>query len=212
MTGHGENQPNEWFVRAVAGDRSSFDSLLLYFHDPLRQFIGASIALGDAADITHDDLFQETIVAAIRGVRSIEPRGADAFFSWLKEIARNTHLNMVKAANAQKRGGGRQAFVGNENADSAATSILGKIAGCDPAPSLIFRRKEAIEAIAVAITKLNPEQRQLVDLYYKPGMTVRDIAGELGKSEEAIRTGIHRTLNRLRDILAADFGEFSTGL
>jgi RNA polymerase sigma factor (sigma-70 family) len=209
MTVSNENQRDDWVTRAAAGDRASLDSLLLFFHDPLRQFIGASIALGDSAGISHDDLFQESIIAAIRGIRHIQPRGADAFFAWLKEIARNTHVNMIKAANAQKRGGGRQRITGSDNSDPAATSILNQIAGSDAGPSLLLRRKEAIEAIAIAITRLNPEQRRLIDLYYKPEMSVRELAKQLDKSEEAIRTGIHRILKTLRDMLASEFGEFS---
>jgi len=203
---------DKWVERAVAGDRASLDSLLLYFHDPLRQFILTSIALGNSGGISHDDLLQETIIAAIRGVKGIEPRGADAFFAWLKTIAHNCHRNMVDAARAQKRGGGLAPMAGAENADPAATSILKQIAGPDPTPSLLSRRKELIEAIARAVTRLTPPQRQLIERYYRSGMSVRDLAREMDKSEEAIRTSIHRVHKSLRDMLASEFGKFSGSL
>jgi RNA polymerase sigma factor (sigma-70 family) len=203
---------DEWVVQAVAGNRSSLDSLLLHFHDPLRRFIGASVALGAPVGISHDDVLQEAIIAAIRGVNGITPCGADAFFAWLKTIARHSHLNMIKAAKTQKRGEGRPAVTGARTDDPTATSILGGIAGADPSPSLIYRRKEAIEAIALAIARLSPEQREMIELYYQSHVPVRDLAQKMGKSEEAVRTSIHRAVNRLREMLAADFGEFSAGL
>lgn len=183
-----ENQRDAWVVRAVAGDRQALDSLLLHFHDPLRQFIGGSIALGDLAGVTHDDLLHETIVSAIRGIQGIEPRGADAFFAWLKTIACNCHRNMIKAAKARKRGDGRRPVRAMENSNPAATSVLKLIVGSDPSPSLLYRRKEAIEAIARAIAQLNPEQRELIDLHYQSRMTIADLAIKFGKTEEAIRT------------------------
>ena len=212
MSSETENERDDWVVRAAAGDRTALDSLLLHFHDSLRQFIGASIALGDLPGISHDDLLQETIIAAIRGIRGITPRGADAFFSWLKTIASNCHRNMIKAAKAKKRGDGHPLIARAENSDPAATSILNGVAGSGPTPSLMLRRKEAIEAIALAITKLNPEQREIINLHYNSRLSVRDLAEQVGKSEEAIRTSIHRIHKMLRDTLAAEFGEFSTGL
>jgi RNA polymerase sigma-70 factor (ECF subfamily) len=210
VTGGAKDQRDQWVERAVAGDRASLDSLLLHFHDPLRQFIVASIALGKTAGISHDEIFQETMVAAIRGIERIQPRGADAFFSWLKTIALNCHRNMVEAAQAQKRGGGRSPVTRKE--DPTATSILKQIAGSDPSPSLVSRRKESIEAIARAVTRLTPSQRQLIERYYQSGMSVRDLAKELDKSEEAIRTSIHRIHKTLRDMLASEFGEFTGSL
>jgi RNA polymerase sigma-70 factor (ECF subfamily) len=207
-----EKQRDEWVVRAAAGERAALDSLLLHFHDPLRQFIGASIALGGLAGVSHDDLLQETIIAAIRGIRGIEPRGAEAFFAWLKTIASNCHRNMIKAAKAKKRGDGQLPIIEGESSDSAATSFLNGIAGSDASPSLMLRRKEAIEAIARAITQLSPEQRQIIDLHYHSRLSVSDLAEQMGKSEQAIRTSIHRIHKLLRDTLALEFGEFSTGL
>lgn len=211
MSSDTENQQDQWVARAVAGERVALDSLLRHFHDPLRQFIGASIALGDTSGISQEDLLQETFIAAIRGVRGIEPRGAAAFFVWLKTIASNCHRNMVAAARAKKRGGEFRQVVADQS-DPAATSILSGFAGSEPTPSLVYRRKEAIEAIARAITQLSPEQRELIDLYYHSRLSVHDLAEKLGKTEPAIRTTIHRIHNTLREALAADFGESSSGL
>src|SRR5262249_48061603 len=147
------------------------DSLLLHFHDPLRQYIVGSISSGEAVGITHDDILQETIIAAIRGIRGLEPRGAEAFFAWLRTIAGNCHRNMIAAALAQKRGEGR-AEIEPAASESTATSILGQIASSDPSPSLISRKKEAIEAIARAIAALNPEQRDLIELHYNSRLSV----------------------------------------
>jgi RNA polymerase sigma-70 factor (ECF subfamily) len=211
MSSDADIQEDQWVARAVAGERPALDLLLRHFHDPLRQFIAASIALGDSAGIGPEDLLQETFIAAIRGIREIEPRGAAAFFAWLKTIAANYHRNMVAAARAKKRGGEFHQIVRSAD-DAAATTILDRFPGPTPTPSAAFGRKEAIEAIARAIAQLGPEQRELIDLYYHSRLSVQELAEKLGKSEHAIRTSIYRIHNTLRDVLAADFGEFSAGL
>jgi len=73
-------------------------------------------------------------------------------------------------------------------------------------------RQELIEAIARAVTRLSPPQRQLIERYYQSGMSARDLAKEMGKSEEAIRTAIHRVHKSLREMLVSEFGEFTGSL
>lgn len=199
-------------LKASAGDASSLELILMHFHDPLLRFIrgleSGQVLYGAAAE----DVLQETMIEAFRGIRKLEARGSEAFLAWLKAIARTRLINLVKAARAQKRGGGRQPIVRRGDEDATATSILNLIAARDPTPSLIVRRAEAVGAIHRAITRLEPAQRELIECRYGQGMSVEELAARTGKSKGAIKMLIHRVVKDLRAAVSADIGESSAGV
>src|SRR4051794_27295941 len=91
-------------VARAAGqhDRSAMESLLLYFYDPLLAFVRKLVR--GPSDIAPEDVVQLAMTEAFQRVWSLEPRGADAFFAWLKTIARTRLANLIEARRAKKRG------------------------------------------------------------------------------------------------------------
>src|SRR3984957_5754353 len=197
--------------QAVGGDGSALESLLLHFHDPLLQSIQRSISRGASALITPEDVLQETFIEAFRRIRTFDHRGNAAFLNWLKNIARGRLVNQLKALKAQKRGGGRHHITSRNNPDAPATSIFNLIAAKDPTPSLMLRRKEAVNAVAAAIKTLDPTPRQAIELRFGQGMSIEQAAEKLGKSDAAMKMIINRAIKALRQILADNFGKSSTG-
>jgi RNA polymerase sigma-70 factor (ECF subfamily) len=193
--------------RAVAGDQSALESLLLHFHDPLLRFIQHSLA--PIPGLSPEDLLQETMIEVFRGMRGLKPQGSDAFFAWLKTIAQTRRLNFFAAANAQKRGGGRKPITSDRGVDGTVTSVLHLLIGPDRTPSLIVRRNEAVGIVTKALNSLDADRRRIIDLRYGRGCSIRDIADREGKGEGAIKMLIHRTMNELRDAIRLEFGDFS---
>ena len=59
--------------------------------------------------------------------------------------------------------------------------------------------EEASEALKVVIsTKLDSRQKFILELYYKSGLTQRQIASILGKTQPVIARTLERTRNKLR--------------
>ena len=63
-------------------------------------------------------------------------------------------------------------------------------------------QREQIERIESAFDKLTAEQREVVTLAKIAGLSHNEIAGQLGKSEVAVRTTLHRALAKVSDLLA----------
>jgi len=196
---------------AIAGNSASLESLLLHFHDPLLQFIQSSAHLGATPDLSPEDILQETFIETFRHIQSLEARGPDAFFAWLKSIARTRLLNMIAARKAQKRGGLHHRVATPASPDATATTILELLAATDTTPSLITRRAEANHLTARAIAALDPDRRHVLDLRFVQGLPLADIAARTGKSEGAVKMLIHRTLQDLRAALAKSFGNSFPG-
>src|SRR5258708_22016833 len=91
--------------RAIAGDRSSLESLLIHFHDPLLRFIRRSMSPAASVLAAPEDVLQETLTEAFRSIRTLQPRGRQALFACLETIARTQLLNWNHAQHAPQLGG-----------------------------------------------------------------------------------------------------------
>jgi RNA polymerase sigma factor (sigma-70 family) len=196
---------------AAGGDRRALESLLLHFHDPLFRSIQSSLSSGSPADITAEDILQDTLFEAFRGIRRLEPRGHQAFFHWLKAIADSRFHDLIKAGRAQKRGGDHNRITRAPSAGSTALSILGRMAGPDLTPSRIARKKETLDAIVHSLEGLDPLRRQVMQMRFGRGLSLREVADKTGKSPGAVKMLINRSIKDLRNKIAADFGELSAG-
>jgi RNA polymerase sigma factor (sigma-70 family) len=201
---------DRWIVRAVAGDRSSQESLLLHFHDPLLASIRRWMAGGAPAPLAAEDVLQDALAEALGRIRTLQPQGERAFFAWMKAICRTRLLNRIEAERAQKRGGGRHRARRSAE-DSTATTLLGRLAGPDPTPSLLARQSEAVALIAAAVARLDPARRRIVELRFGQGLSLQQIAEQTQKTRGAIKMIINRALKQLREELAGTLGETSRG-
>ena len=124
-----------------------------------------------------EDITQHAFVQAIRARDSFDGR-ADPV-TWICSIARNALLNHYRSEQREWRR--RVAIVPEiELPDHAAA-----------APD----RDELVRALGL----LHPDQRAAVILKYVDGMSVREIAREIGRSEAATESLLSRARVRLRD-------------
>jgi RNA polymerase sigma-70 factor (ECF subfamily) len=202
---------DDLIAKAAAGDPWSLETLLLHYHDPLLRFIATRIIRNSTHLITPEDVLQETMMEAFRSIKTLSPRGPAAFFTWLKTIARTRFLNLLEAHNAKKRGRDHQRLHNAPPDDLTAVSLLARLAGQDPTPSWIARRKETLHAIADALAALDEPHKHIIDLRYRQALPIEEIAQRLGKSEGAIKMALNRTITLLRNRLAENSGEFSAG-
>jgi RNA polymerase sigma-70 factor (ECF subfamily) len=209
--GHVSTDLDQLILLATRGDRAAQETLLLHFHDPLLLHINQFLAPSPATGFTMDDVLQETLVEAFRGFSKLKPLGSDAFLGWLRTIARTRMINMVNRARAEKRGGQRRPLPPNAVSDQTICSVLSLIAGAGPTPSLALRRKEAAAALAVALEKLDPLKREVMELRFGKGLSVPEVAEQLGKNESAVKMLIHRTVKELRASMD-NLGEFTAGV
>lgn len=195
--------------KAILGDRVALGAVLAHFHDPLISHLRHSLGVGSGVDLTPEDVVQEAFVEVCRRIRTVEYRGQEAFFAWIKTIARTRMLNMIEARKAQKRGGGHQRL--NPAADATATCVLNALAGEDPTPSRVIQRGEALAAAKIALQELDPDKREVVELRYVHAMPIEEIARRLGKTESAVKMTLSRALDEMRETIDR-CGEHTLGL
>ena len=182
--------------RAIAGEPLALDRLLLDSYPKLLARVDQKLPAELRSTVAPEDIIQEAFATAFRSIGTFRPEGPDAFYRWLTAIADNRLIDVVRAQNAAKRGGGR-AGLGQERSSIAA--LIDLVAFNDRTPSRSAGGREAAAAVQVALAGLKPEYREALSLRYLEGLSVAEAAGRLGKSEPAVHKLCSRGLQALRE-------------
>ena len=219
----------ELLARARAGDGEAFGELAEPFRRELQ--VHCYRILGSVADA--EDVLQETMVAAWRGIAGFE--GRSSVRAWLYRIATNQCLNALRGGvrRAQRAGqpaGGGPGVPGVPGVPGQpgqmpplpepATSdeplwlepypdlLLAELPDTSPGPEARYEARESISlAFVAALQHLPPRQRVTLVLRDALGFRAAEAAGILGWSLDAV----NGSLKRARAALAAQLpdGGFS---
>lgn len=150
---------------------------------------------------TAEDLFQGFASHALSRAERFEDRGEGAASAWLYELARNFLRDRHRHWTALKRGSGR---ILRSGLGAPASSILHPSGGgsseptaSQTGPATIAAKREQLVLAAKALALLLPRDRQLVE-WSAEGLSIAEMAEELGISADAAGKARNRALERLR--------------
>ena len=170
--------------RAEAGERAAIEELLERFRGPLQTWIRLRLGEHLRAHVELDDVFQETVLRALRSMGGFQWRGERAFSNWLARIAEN-------AIREQARG------LARDQAAPLSDELPGEIVS----PSRAQRRGERFERLRAALEGLDPVSRRVVELSRLEGRSLKDIAALVDRSPNAVALVLMRAQRRLRERL-----------
>jgi RNA polymerase sigma-70 factor (ECF subfamily) len=130
-----------------------------------------------------EELTQQTFIQAIERRESYEGRASAV--TWLCTIARNKLTDHYRRIDREER--------------RLLRLVVGEIATSHtPSPDALVEEREAV---ITALGQLAPLQRAAIVLCYLDGLSVREAAITLGRSESATESLLSRARERLRQIL-----------
>ena len=187
-------------ARAVTGDEDAIIRLLWCHYDRLAAHIAPQLPESLRGAVGVEDILQETFIKAWRAIGSFKAQGANSFFAWLAQIAKNTLLDNIKAQRRVKRG--RKRIVADRSPSSVATLL--EVLACDErTPSRVVRRREVEQALRVALAGLKNEYRQALQLRYMEGLPVDVAAARMNRTEGALHMLCHRAIEKLRKTMGS---------
>jgi RNA polymerase sigma-70 factor (TIGR02960 family) len=195
------------FRRARAGDEEAFRELT----DPYRRELHLHCyrILGSIEDA--EDLVQETLLAAWRGLERFEGRASPR--TWLYRIATNRCLNAMRDTSRRPRdlrGVPDAPFelpVPTRRTDPLwlqpyPDALLEAVPDLEPGPDARYETREAISlAFVTALQDLPPLQRAVLVLRDVLGFRTKEVAEMLEHSEDSVNSALKRarkTLERSR--------------
>lgn len=175
-------QEQQWVLAAQGGDIKAFEAIVSAFEAAVFSFVyNATRNQMDAEEIT-----QDVFVKAYRNLASF--RGDAKLTTWLFTIAHNTTASHFRKKEIPTTPVDEAPF--GQHPESTVTDALTAI-GVD----------ERTHYLHLALEKMAPQQRQLIQLFYLEELSIKEIEGVTGLNEGSIKTGLMRGRNRLHTLL-----------
>jgi RNA polymerase sigma-70 factor (ECF subfamily) len=185
--------------RAQAGDEAALARLLERHSARLLDCVRSELGDRLRQRLESQDVMQQVFVDALRSIDRFEQRGSDAFFAWLRQIARNRICDVDRGLRTARRQGGLR--LGDLGDDASALRLLENLEGSVTSPSMRADRTDQIRRLERALNELGQDQREAIVLRYFDGLDVAAAAAAMGRSERAVRGLCVRALVHLRELL-----------
>ncbi len=169
--------------RAVAGDPSAFELLVIKYQRRIQRLIGRMVRDVDLVE----DIAQETFIRAYRALHQF--RGDAQFYTWLYRIAVNTAkkflLDMKRDPTVSEN-----AFRSNDDDDETSWAKHEPIA--DETPETVLAAKEIAAAVNAALLALPNDLQQALTLREIEGMSYEEIGEVMNCPIGTVRSRIFR--------------------
>jgi RNA polymerase sigma-70 factor (ECF subfamily) len=170
-------------VLAIGGDSDAFSILYGNYQDAIYRYI--FVRIGNAVEA--EDLTEDVFVRAWEALPNYRPT-EHPFKSWLYRIAHN----LIVDHHRKRR---PVAMIDDEMQHSPGMISL---------PEEIIEFNQEAHVLAEAIQQLGEEEQLVVVLRFMEGLSHREVAEVIGKSEAASRVIQHRALAALNKHLTLD--------
>jgi RNA polymerase sigma-70 factor, ECF subfamily len=172
--------------RAQRGEVAAYEALVRAYETPA--FRAAYLITRDEHEAA--DAAQEAFVRAYRGLGSF--RLDEPFRPWLMRIVTNQALNRIQALKRREKMTERYAKVLNETSEM-------------PNAQRSLETREQNEKLMRAVTRLKPDEQVLITLRYFLELPESEVAQTLHIPQGTVKSRLHRTLAKLREIIRRDF-------
>jgi RNA polymerase sigma-70 factor (ECF subfamily) len=188
--------------RVANGDSNALKPLLYRTYERLLERIRGKIPRDLQAVVSPEDILQQAHIKAFQSIRTLKVQDDGSFDAWLTAIADNALADERKRQYRLRRGGGRRAVMPLQPASGCRVGdLLDLLPGSGHRPSQSAARREALQALHVALADLPDRQRQAVDLVYLQGLSTEETARRMNITPSAVRALVDRGRDRLRDAL-----------
>ncbi len=195
---------SDLLTRARAGDRAATDELLARIRPWLEQ-LARQHADPLHPDGSTSDLVQEAWLRAWQKLDQFQGAADEAqalamFRAWLARIVARLGLNAARDRGARQRMPPGKLLrldgLGGSGAGDSATGFDPSAA--EPTPSAQVQADEQARSVHEALARLtDPLDRDIVRLRFFEGVSLRQVAEQLGCNHETVRQRYHAILRRL---------------
>ena len=170
--------------KAIDGDADAFGLLYTEHLNAIYRYVYFRVANVHVAE----DLTEEVFIKAWTALPEYKPQG-HRFTSWLYRIAKNLVIDHYRKQASR--------FEGDAQG-------LHRIPDSGQAPEEQFASQEEHARLARAIQQLGDDEQHVIILRFVEGLSHREVAEAIGKSEGASRVIQHRALESLAGIMGAN--------
>ncbi len=150
------------------------------------------------------DLAQDALLSALGDIENFTYKNEGDFLRWISTIAENRLRDNLDKLHADKRDIRKEIRLGKHGPNTASQDVVSHVPIEATTPSVIMSRREDLEKLEKAIDKLRPEYKEVIVLTKIEGLSYNEIADKLGKSSEAARKLVSRSMAALTSVFESD--------
>jgi RNA polymerase sigma-70 factor (ECF subfamily) len=164
----------------------------------LLAYLRRHIPPGLQSVIDEHDVVQDALLDATLAVDDATFDGPESVWRWLATIARHRLIRHITAQSAMKRGGQMRRLGAPEAKHSSVVEMLQDLAVHHRTPSKSVARREFLVVLGQSLDRLPPDHRDAVRLRYVEGLSLKDTAARLSRTEDSTQKLCVRGLEALR--------------
>ena len=161
----------------------------------LAAYVGQMIPSSMNRLVESQDIVQDTFFEAFQRLGEFSANDEGAALRWLKTIARNRLIDVMRMHNAAKRDHRRMT---EEVSHGSMVGLLHELVVYRRTPSRSAAAHELLHALERSIDRLSPDHREAVALRYIEGLSFKVTAQRMNRTEDAARMLAGRALQALR--------------
>ncbi len=146
------------------------------------------------------DLVQQTLLQAHQARDQFRGGTPAEQAAWLRQILARTMANVARDLGRDKRDVARERSLEAAVEESSAR-LEAWLATDQTSPSAQAEKNEQLLRLSDALDQLPENQRQAVVGHYLQGRSLAEVAADLGRSEGAAASLLHRGIKKLRELL-----------
>ena len=193
--------PEQLILKSRQGDRSELGRLFELYRRYLRLLARLQIKSRLQGKLDASDLVQETLMQAHRDFEQFRGTSEREFVQWLRKIMAYKVANVVRRYYETKRRDVRLERALEDELNQSSRFLGEKLTASGTSPSQQAIRREQEVLLADAIEQLPNDYREVMILHHLEGMSMQDIARQMGRSLDSIRGLWARALTRLRHFM-----------
>ena len=181
-------------ARCRRGEPAAWDELFHQFYPPASRFIFQL-----SPDFTREDaeeICQETFLSIIRNIESYQ--GASQLQTWIFRIAANKASDYRERQLALKRGGGQTTV--SFQAPDPETGLTADPPSSAPGPDELLLRSEQCKIVGLALERMEPPCREVIELRYFGDLSYEEISKELQLNQKTVSSRLSKCLDKLEKI------------
>lgn len=193
-----ELSDEELITRYMDGDSAVVDFLMDKYKYLVRSQAGNMFLLG--AD--HEDLLQEGMIGLFKAIRDYDP-GRDASFQTFAKLCISRQIfTAIEASNRHKHAP-LNSYTSLSETDSMQyreiRERLVEMTAIESPETMMIDKENMAQLEKLLTAELSTMEKQVFDLYFI-GMSTREIAAILGRTEKAADNALQRLKGKLRKI------------
>lgn len=184
---HAGTTDTEIISLVLKGDQNAYAVLVERYQNFVFTIVLRYIKSREDAEEVAQDIF-------IKAYRSLADfKGTAKFSTWLYTITTTTCITFLRKKRLDVQS------LDNEKVFASADNIDGGMNANQ------VEQKSRINMVNEAIKLLNPDDAQVITLFYKGEQTLEEIAQILGKEQNTVKVQLHRARGRLKEKMEKHF-------